>query len=92
MPTWPNTAALGGGHPGVAGADDLGDGSDGLGAIGEGGHGLRPADAVDFGDAGALGGGQHQGFDMAVGGRHDHHYARTPATFAGATFISTDEG
>ena len=45
-------AALGGCDKGVAGTDDLGDRSDGPGAIGERGDRLRAADAVDLVDAG----------------------------------------
>ena len=40
--------ALGGGDIGVAGADDLGDRRDGLGAVGERGDRLRAADAIDL--------------------------------------------
>ena len=39
---------LGGGHVGVARADDLGHRRDRLGAVGERGHGLRAADAIDL--------------------------------------------
>ena len=46
--------ALGGGDIGVAGADDLADRLDGLGAVGERADRLRAADAVDLGDAGDL--------------------------------------
>ena len=67
--------ALGGGHVGVARADDLVHRSDGFGAEGEGGDGLGAADAVDLGDAGQLGGGQHQRIEDAIGRRHRHHQA-----------------
>ena len=40
--------ALGGGDPGVAGADDLVHRRDAFGAIGQRGDRLRPADAVNF--------------------------------------------
>ena len=52
--------ALGGRDIGVAGADDLGDRRDRLGAVGERGHRLRAADAIDLVDAGELGRRQHQ--------------------------------
>ena len=57
---------LGGRDIGVAGADDLGDRRDRLGAIGEGRDRLRAADAVDLGDAGEVGRGQHQRVDDAA--------------------------
>ena len=65
-------AALGRSHPGVAGADDLDDGRNGLGAISERRHRLRAADAVDLVDAGTLRRRQHQRLDMAAG-RRNHH-------------------
>ena len=48
---------LGGGDVEVAGADDLVDATDGLGAEGEGDDGLGAADAVELGDTGEVGGG-----------------------------------
>ena len=41
-------AALGGGNKGIARPDNFGHGGDGLRAIGERGHSLRPANAVNF--------------------------------------------
>ena len=63
---------LGGRDIGVAGADDLGDRRDGLGAVGERRDRLRAADAVDLVDAGELGGRQHQRVELAVRRRHHH--------------------
>ena len=67
---------LGGRHIGVAGADDLGDRLDGLGAVGERRHRLRAADAIDLVDAGELRGREHQRRELAVGRRHHHDEAR----------------
>ena len=53
---FPEHEALGGGDIGIAGADDLGHRRDGGGAIGQSGHGLRAADAIDLGDAAEMGG------------------------------------
>ena len=58
--------ALGGGDIGVAGADDLGDRADGFRTVGQRGDRLRAADAVDFVDAGEVGGHQHQRVDAAA--------------------------
>ena len=64
---------LGGGHVRVAGADDLVDARDGLGAVRERGDRLRAADLVDLVDAGLGGGGERVRVHGAVGrGRHDH--------------------
>ena len=68
--------ALGRRHIGVAGPDDLGDRRNGLGAVGERGHRLRAADAIDLVDAGELGRRQHQGRELAVRRRHHHHQPR----------------
>ena len=84
--------ALGRGHIGVAGADDLGDRRDRLGAVGERRHRLRAADAIDLVDAGELGRRQHQRSQLAVRRRHHHDQARQPATLAGTAFISTEDG
>ena len=46
-----------------------------LGAIGQRRDGLRPADAIDFGDAGAPRRRQHQRIDLAAAGRRHHHDA-----------------
>ena len=64
--------ALGRRDIGVAGADDLGDRRDRLGAIGKRRDRLRAADAVDLVDAGNVGRDQHQRIDRAAGRRHDH--------------------
>ena len=63
---------LGGGDIGVAGAHDLVDRRDGLGAVGERGDGLGPAHAIDLGDPGDLRGGHHRRVEPAVRRRHDH--------------------
>ena len=68
--------ALGGGDVGVAGAHDLVHRRDTLGAVGERGHRLCPADAVDFGDAGDLRGSHHCRVERAVRRRHRHGDAR----------------
>ena len=67
---------LGRRHIGVAGPDDLGDRLDRLGAVGERGHGLRAADAIDLVDAGELGRRQHQRGELAVRRRHHHDQPR----------------
>ena len=77
----PEHLALGGGHIGIAGADDLIDGSDGVGAIGQRGDGLGAADPVDLINAGKVGGGQHQGIDRPLGRRHHHGQAPDPGDF-----------
>ena len=70
-PPLPRDLALGLGHVDVAGPDDDVDGGDRLRAVGQGGDGLGPADAVDLGDAGDGGGGQGEGRDLAVGPGRD---------------------
>ncbi len=68
--------ALGGGDIGVARPDDLGDRSDGLGAVGERRDRLRAADAKDLVDAGKLRGREHQRREPAVRRRHHHDETR----------------
>ena len=68
--------ALGRRHIGIAGPDDLGHRLDRLGAVGERGHRLRAADAIDLVDAGELGRRQYQGRKLAVRRRHHHHQPR----------------
>ena len=68
--------ALGGRDVGIAGADDLGDGRHALGAVGQRGHGLRAADAIDLGDAGQVRGRQHQRVHLAARRGHGHGDAR----------------
>jgi hypothetical protein len=60
------------GDIGVAGADDLGDGRDGFGAVGERGDGLCPADPIDLVHAGKLGRHQHQRVEHTLWRRHGH--------------------
>ncbi len=60
---------LGGGDEEVAGADDLVDAGDGVGAEGEGGDGLGAAEAVELGDTGEVGGGE--GFERGFGRADD---------------------
>ncbi|MGY3406296.1 hypothetical protein ACVWZV_002409 [Bradyrhizobium sp. GM5.1] len=60
----------------IAGADDLGDGRDRRGAMGERGHRLRTADAIDLGDATKLCRRQHQRIELAVGRGHHHDETR----------------
>ena len=67
---------LGGGDIGIAGPDDLGDRRNRCGAIGERGHRLRAADAIDFADATKLRGGEHQRIELTSGRRHHHHQPR----------------
>ena len=69
MPHLVRDGDLGGGDVEVAGADDLVDGRDGLGAVGQRGDGLRSADAVELGDAGEVRGGE--GFARGLGGADD---------------------
>ena len=66
---------------GVAGPDDLEDGRNGLRPIGERGDRLRPADPVDFVDAGDPRRSQHQRIDRAVRRRHNHGDARAARHF-----------
>ena len=64
---------LGGGHVGVAGADDLVDARYRVGAVRERGDRLSAADAVDLVDADLGCRRERVGVDRAVGrGRHDH--------------------
>ena len=78
---------------GVAGADDLGDRRDGLGAVGERGDRLRAADAVDFVDAGdACAAASTSGLSLPSGVGTTMARRRQPATFAGAAFMITEEG
>ena len=67
MPQYRADGEFGGGDEEVAGADDLVYARDGGGAEGEGGDGLRAADAVELGDAGEVGGGEglERGFGRA---------------------------
>ena len=64
--------ALGFDDKAVSGAEDFVDWCDGLGAEGEGGHGLGPAHAVDFGGAGEVQGGEESGSDVSVGSSRGH--------------------
>ena len=64
--------ALGGGHPGIAGANNLGDGTNGFGAVGECSNGLSAADPVDLADTGDAGRGEHRRVERAVASRHHH--------------------
>ena len=84
---------LGRGHVGVAGADDLVDARDGVGAVRERGDRLRAADLVDLVDAGLGGCRERVRVHGAVGrGRHDHRDLVDPATIAGIAFMSTLDG
>ena len=85
--------ALGLGDIGIAGADDGSTGAISGGAIGERGHRLRAADAVNLVDAGAA----RRPPAPAGSARHPASArtwpcAHTPATLAGIAFISTEEG
>ena len=84
--------ALGGGDIGIAGADNLVHRGDGLGAIGQGGDGLGPADAVDFGDAGAAAAASTSGLILPPLAGVTITMRFTPATWAGMAFISTEDG
>jgi hypothetical protein len=75
--------ALGGSDIGIAGADDLVDAADGFGAIGQGGDRLGAADAVDFGDAGNLGGKQDDGADLPARGGDGQSNAVHPGQLGG---------
>ncbi len=68
--------ALGRRHIGIAGADDLGDRGDALGAVGERRDRLRAADAINLVDAGELRRREHERRQNAVGRRHHHHHPR----------------
>ena len=69
----PEHPALGLGHIGIAGTDDLVHRTDGAGAMGQRRHRLRTADGVDLLDAGQTGRGQHGRVAHAVGRGHHHH-------------------
>ena len=59
---------------GVAGADDLVDLRDALGAVGERGDRLRASDLENAVDARDVGGGEDRGIDLSVlAGRRHHH-------------------
>ena len=66
---------LGRGDIGIAGADDLVDRGDALGAVGQGRHRLGAADAVDLVDAGEPGRGQDQRVEHPVRRGHGHDQA-----------------
>jgi hypothetical protein len=84
--------ALGGGDIGIAGADDLGDRRDGVGAIGQRGHGLRAADAVDLVVTPASrAAASTSGLSLPSGDGTTITTRSTPATLAGTAFISTDD-
>ena len=68
--------ALGRRHIGISRPHDLGNGRDGLGAVGERGHSLRTADAIDFVDPRKLCCRKHERRELALRGRDDHHHAR----------------
>ena len=72
MPDSAEHDALGRGNIGVARPDDLGDGGDGLGAVGQRRDGLGAADAVDLVDAGEFRGSEHERRYGAAGSRHHH--------------------
>ena len=71
---------LGGGNVDVAGADDLVHRRDGLGAVGQRGHGLCTAGLEDLGHTSGGGGGKDDRIHPAVlsggGGHHDLRHAR----------------
>ena len=67
---------LGGRDIGIAGPDDLGNGRNAVGAVGERGHRLCAADAIDLVDAGKARRGQHKRVELAVGRRNDHRQPR----------------
>jgi len=73
-------------------SDDLGDRCDALRAVGERGHRLGAADAIDLVDAGKLRRRQNEGQKLAVGSRTTITSRGTPATLAGTAFISTEDG
>ena len=63
---------LRGSDVGVAGAGNLGNRLDGLGAVGKSADSLGAADRVDLGHAGDLAGGEDSGIERAVLGRGRH--------------------
>ncbi len=75
--------ALGLGDPGVTRPGDDIDLGDPLGAIGERGDRLRPADAPDFVDSGNMRGGEHQRIALAFGGRGDDRQPPDPGHLGG---------
>jgi hypothetical protein len=75
--------ALGRRHIGVAGTHDLGDRLDARCPIGECGHRLRAADAIDLVDACELRRRQHQRVELSVRRRHHHDDARHARDFRG---------
>ena len=84
--------ALGGRDIGVAGADDLGDRADGLGAIGKRGDRLRAADAVDLVTPARSAATSTSGLITPPDGGTTMTMRWTPATLAGTAFISTELG
>jgi hypothetical protein len=84
--------ALGLGHVAVTGADDLVDARQAGRAVGQGGHGLRTAHAVQGVDPGQGRRGEYQRVALAAGVGATMITSRTPATRAGIAFISTDDG
>ena len=83
---------LGGGDIGIAGPDDLGDGSDALSAVSERGDRLRAAHAIDLAHAGELGRHQHQRIERTFRAGTTMTMRGTPATLAGTAFINTELG
>ena len=84
-------AALGGGHVGVAGAGDLVDRGNGVGAIGQRRHGLRAADAIDLVHAGNPRRQKHQRVHLPLRGRYGDRQARH-ARDLGGDGIHQDRG
>ena len=82
----PEHLALGLDDPAVAGAKNLLDRADGLGAESESSDRLRPADAVDFGGSALRECGQESGMHVAVaaGRRHGHDLAHARRRGEGA--------
>ena len=75
--------ALGRRHIGIAGTDDDIDRLDGLGAIGQCGNRLRPADPIDFVDSRAMRCRQNRGNEFPIRRRYDHDQSSDPGDLSG---------
>ena len=83
---------LGGGNVDVAGAHDLVHGRDGLGAVGQRGHGLGAAGLENFGHAGGSRRGQDDGVHLAVLARRGSHDDLGHARHLGRDDVHEDGG
>ena len=93
MSTQPKTCRFASATQRLPGPTILSTAPDRLRPVGERPHRLRAADAVDLVHAGDVGRGENRGLDqLAAGAGVTITTSSTPATRAGITFISTDDG